>query len=111
MVTPMSRRRAAVLISGRGSNMAALVEAAQAPDYPAEIALVVSNRAAAAGLKLAQAAGWRRGGNGFLPFMFAATPDNYLWSFFGSLTFCVTSTAIPGTVFSERFRFKAIRPA
>ena len=57
MVTPMRRRRAAVLISGRGSNMAALVEAAQAPDYPAEIALVVSNRAAAAGLKIAAAAG------------------------------------------------------
>src|SRR5215211_6851313 len=57
MVTPMRRRRAAVLISGRGSNMAALIEAAQAPDYPAEIALVVSNRAAAAGLKIAAAAG------------------------------------------------------
>jgi phosphoribosylglycinamide formyltransferase 1 len=57
MVTPMRRRRVAVLISGRGSNMAALVEAAQAPDYPAEVALVISNRADAAGLKMAQAAG------------------------------------------------------
>jgi phosphoribosylglycinamide formyltransferase 1 len=57
MVTPMRRRRVAVLISGRGSNMAALVEAAQAPDYPAEIALVISNRADAAGLEIAQAAG------------------------------------------------------
>jgi phosphoribosylglycinamide formyltransferase 1 len=54
---PLRRRRVAVLISGRGSNMATLVEAARAPDYPAEIALVVSNRAEAAGLKLAQAAG------------------------------------------------------
>ena len=46
----MSRKRVAILISGRGSNMAALIEAAQAPDYPAEIALVVSNVPDAAGL-------------------------------------------------------------
>jgi phosphoribosylglycinamide formyltransferase 1 len=51
------RRRAAILISGRGSNMAALVAAAQAPDYPAEVALVLSNRPGAVGLALAQAAG------------------------------------------------------
>jgi len=44
------RRRIAVLISGRGSNMQALVEASRAPDFPAEIALVLSNRANAAGL-------------------------------------------------------------
>lgn len=48
-----ARRRAAVLISGRGSNMAALVRAAAAPDFPAEIALVLSNRADAAGLDFA----------------------------------------------------------
>jgi phosphoribosylglycinamide formyltransferase-1 len=53
----MSRKRVAVLISGRGSNMAALIAAAREPDYPAEIALVVSNRPAAAGLKAAEAAG------------------------------------------------------
>ena len=53
----MSRKRVAILISGRGSNMAALIEAAQAPDYPAEIALVVSNRPDAGGLALARAAG------------------------------------------------------
>jgi len=52
----MSRKRVAVLISGRGSNMAALIEAAAAPDYPAEIALVVANRADAAGLKIAETA-------------------------------------------------------
>src|SRR5579863_3927783 len=46
----MVRKRVAVLISGRGSNMAALIEAAKSADYPAEIALVVSNRADAAGL-------------------------------------------------------------
>src|SRR3954467_10710822 len=53
----MTRKRVAILISGRGSNMAALVEAAKAPDYPAEIALVLSNRADAAGLKTAAQAG------------------------------------------------------
>jgi len=53
----MARKRVAVLISGRGSNMASLIEAAKAPDYPAEIALVVSNRPEAAGLGAARAAG------------------------------------------------------
>jgi len=50
------RRRTAVLISGRGSNLAALIGAAAAPDYPAEIALVVSNRPEAEGLRHAAAA-------------------------------------------------------
>ncbi|HYS48081.1 MAG TPA: formyltransferase family protein, partial [Xanthobacteraceae bacterium] len=45
----MSRKRVAVLISGRGSNMAALIDAAKAADYPAAVALVVSNRPDAAG--------------------------------------------------------------
>jgi phosphoribosylglycinamide formyltransferase-1 len=53
----MPRKRVAILISGRGSNMAALIEAAKAPDYPAEIALVVSNRPNAAGLARAKAEG------------------------------------------------------
>lgn len=53
----MTRRRTAILISGRGSNMAALIAAARAPAYPAEIALVLSNRADAGGLALAEAAG------------------------------------------------------
>jgi phosphoribosylglycinamide formyltransferase 1 len=53
----MVRKRVAVLISGRGSNMASLIEAAKAPDYPAEIALVISNRPDAAGLALAAEAG------------------------------------------------------
>jgi formyltetrahydrofolate-dependent phosphoribosylglycinamide formyltransferase len=47
------RRRVGVLISGRGSNLGALIEATKAPDFPAEIALVISNRAEAAGLQLA----------------------------------------------------------
>lgn len=53
----MGKKRAAVLISGRGSNMTALIEAAGAEDYPAEIVLVVSNRPEAAGLARAREAG------------------------------------------------------
>jgi phosphoribosylglycinamide formyltransferase-1 len=52
-----SRKRVAVLISGRGSNMAALIEAAKQPAYPAEIALVLSNRPGAAGLARAMQEG------------------------------------------------------
>ncbi|PWR19395.1 phosphoribosylglycinamide formyltransferase [Zavarzinia aquatilis] len=52
------KRRAAILISGRGSNMAALLDVAAAqPGYPADIALVLSNRPGAAGLARAEAAG------------------------------------------------------
>lgn len=51
------RKRAAILISGRGSNMAALIEAAKDPAYPVEIAAVISNRPAAPGLALAREAG------------------------------------------------------
>ena len=51
----MVKKRVAVLISGRGSNMAALIEAAKERSYPAEIALVVSNRPDAAGLARAEA--------------------------------------------------------
>jgi len=53
----MTKKRVAVLISGRGSNMMALIEAAQAKDYPAEIVLVLSNLPDAAGLARAQQAG------------------------------------------------------
>jgi phosphoribosylglycinamide formyltransferase-1 len=53
----MTRRRVGILISGRGSNMRALIEAAQAPDYPAEIVLVISNEPDAAGLEFARAHG------------------------------------------------------
>lgn len=49
------RVRTAVLISGRGSNLQALAEAAHATDYPAEIVLVISNRSDAAGLQVANA--------------------------------------------------------
>jgi phosphoribosylglycinamide formyltransferase 1 len=51
------KRRVAILISGRGSNMAALIEAARREDFPAEIALVISNRADAGGLERAKASG------------------------------------------------------
>jgi phosphoribosylglycinamide formyltransferase-1 len=53
----MSRKRVAVLISGRGSNMVSLIEAARAPDYPAEIVLVIANKAGAGGLEHAKGAG------------------------------------------------------
>jgi phosphoribosylglycinamide formyltransferase-1 len=53
----MAKTKIAVLISGRGSNMQALVEAAKAEDYPAEIVLVASNNPDAPGLKFAEAAG------------------------------------------------------
>lgn len=55
----MQKKRTAVLISGRGSNMSALIAAAEAPDFPAEISLVISNRPDAAGLRAAEAAGIR----------------------------------------------------
>lgn len=53
----MMKKRVAILISGRGSNMAALIAAAKAADYPAEIALVISNIETAAGLETARTAG------------------------------------------------------
>lgn len=53
----MAKRRVAILISGRGSNMTALIEAAKAQDFPAEIVLVVSNIAGAGGLAKASNAG------------------------------------------------------
>ncbi len=51
-----ARVRTAILISGRGSNMAALIEAARAPNFPAEIALVVSDKSEAGGLAIAKRA-------------------------------------------------------
>lgn len=53
----MARKRVAILISGRGSNMTALIEAARDPAFPADIAVVLSNRRDAAGLERAAAAG------------------------------------------------------
>jgi phosphoribosylglycinamide formyltransferase-1 len=49
-----ARKRTAVLISGRGSNLSALLQAAMTPDYPAEITLTISNRADAKGLQSAE---------------------------------------------------------
>src|ERR1700680_589161 len=51
------KRRVAILISGRGSNMAALIEAAKAADFPAEIVVVISNKADADGLAKARESG------------------------------------------------------
>ena len=50
-------KRVAILISGRGSNMSALIEAAKAENFPAEIAVVISNKGDAGGLEKARAAG------------------------------------------------------
>jgi phosphoribosylglycinamide formyltransferase 1 len=51
------KRRVAILISGRGSNMAALIDAAKVSDFPAEIAVVISNRPDAPGLVTAGESG------------------------------------------------------
>ncbi|MDP6342567.1 MAG: formyltransferase family protein, partial [Alphaproteobacteria bacterium] len=51
----MASLKVGILISGRGSNMRALIEACAAADFPAEVVLVISNRADAAGLALAEA--------------------------------------------------------
>jgi phosphoribosylglycinamide formyltransferase-1 len=53
----MQRLKTGVLISGRGSNLQALIDAAADPTYPAEITVVISNRADAAGLERAAIAG------------------------------------------------------
>lgn len=52
-----AKRRLGILISGRGSNMRSLVEAARAPDYPVEVVVVISNRPDAAGLTYAKEQG------------------------------------------------------
>ncbi|MET3660061.1 phosphoribosylglycinamide formyltransferase [Aquamicrobium ahrensii] len=53
----IQRKRTVVLISGRGSNMGALIEAASDPAYPAEIVGVISDNADAQGLRVAAARG------------------------------------------------------
>jgi phosphoribosylglycinamide formyltransferase-1 len=53
----MPRKRVAILVSGRGSNMAALIDAAAEPDFPAEIVAVISNRPGAGALAIAERAG------------------------------------------------------
>lgn len=52
-----ARKRVGILISGRGSNMSALIDACKSDDYPAEIVTVISNRPEAAGLEFAAKAG------------------------------------------------------
>src|SRR6185295_7638607 len=50
----VARKRVAILISGRGSNMSALIDAASERNFPAEIALVLSNKSGAKGLAVAK---------------------------------------------------------
>lgn len=64
----MTRLRLAILISGRGSNMQSLLDACEAPDYPAEPVLVLSNRPEAKGLILASDRGVRSIGIDHRPF-------------------------------------------
>ena len=52
-----ARRKSGILISGRGSNMASLIDACRTPDFPTEISVVVSNRADAPGLERARSDG------------------------------------------------------
>lgn len=52
-----NKTKTAILISGKGSNMEALIKAAKQPDYPAEISLVISNRPKAKGIETARALG------------------------------------------------------
>lgn len=52
-----TRKKTGILISGQGSNMQALVKAARDPDFPAEIVVVIANRASAPGLDFAKAEG------------------------------------------------------
>ncbi len=57
MSTSLPKKRVAVLISGRGSNMSALIEAAKNADFPAEIVAVIANKSDAGGLDAARAQG------------------------------------------------------
>ncbi len=57
MSTDLPKKRVAILISGRGSNMSALIQAAKNADYPAEIVAVIANKADAGGLDVARTQG------------------------------------------------------
>jgi formyltetrahydrofolate-dependent phosphoribosylglycinamide formyltransferase len=77
----MAKARVGVLISGRGSNMAALLYASQAPDCPYEIVLVASNVVDAPGLELARAEGipvWAKAHQGMKRAEFDALVDGQL---------------------------------
>ncbi len=69
MTADPTRVRTGVLISGRGSNMGALIAAARDPAYPAEIVVALSNKPEAGGLALAKAAGIAAQGVDHRPFM------------------------------------------
>ena len=57
MTAPRARLRVGVLVSGRGSNLQALLDASARPDYPAEVVVVISDRERAAALDRARGAG------------------------------------------------------
>ena len=59
MSQSITKKTIGVLISGRGSNMLSLIEACKQPDFPAKIAIVISNRPRAPGLAIAREQGLR----------------------------------------------------
>jgi len=106
------KKRVGILISGRGSNMVSLIEAARAPDYPAEIACVISNRPEAQGLKRAQAAGVPAVGIDHTAFdtreAFEAALDAELSRFGVELVACAGFMRVMSAAFVERWHDRMI---
>lgn len=71
----IDKKRVAILISGRGSNMSALIEAAKAPDYPAQIIGVISNKPDAPGLELAKNHGLKTAVHSLMSYKDKTTTD------------------------------------
>ena len=108
----MTKTRVGVLISGRGSNMMALAEAAREPDYPAQIVCVVSNRADAKGLEFAAAHGIATKVIDHKAFAtreaFEAALDDYLRSMDVELIACAGFMRILTAGFIERWEGRMI---
>ena len=95
------KRRVAILISGRGSNMAALIDAARLADFPAEIVAVISNRADAAGLATIadfRPADWNDDGRTDILFRHATSGRVVVWLMNG---LSVLSVGFPGSASTE----------
>jgi len=106
------KKRVGILISGRGSNMVSLIAAAQAHDYPAEIACVLSNRPEAEGLKKAEANGVPTRAIDHKAFSgreaFEAELDTALKSFNVDLVACAGFMRLMTSEFVERWRDKMV---
>lgn len=107
-----SRKRVAILISGRGSNMSALIEAAKAPDYPAEIVGVFSNKPDAAGLAAAAGDGIPVAGRSHKDFASREAFDDHVQSVldgWGAEIVCLAGyMRIFSTAFAERWTGKML---